>query len=146
METLKIVVAQISDVQILSQMNKELIEDEKSENPMTVDELTTRMKDFLNNGWKAVLLVLGDQNIGYALYQERVDTNIRSRAVYLRQYFICRQYRGRGFGKQGIDLLRYEIFQDATVSIDVLESNPGGKKFWEGIGFKAYYTNMKLNP
>ncbi|WP_157929329.1 hypothetical protein [Paenibacillus ihbetae] len=46
METLKLVPALLSDVDILSEMNKELIEDEKSENSMTINELTIRMKDF----------------------------------------------------------------------------------------------------
>jgi ribosomal protein S18 acetylase RimI-like enzyme len=146
MEALKLVPALLSDVDILSEMNKELIEDEKSENPMTISELTNRMKDFLNNDWKAILLVMGDQIVGYALYQERVDVNRKNNTVYLRQYYIRRQYRRRGLGKSGIDLLRTKLFQNSTISLDVLESNPGGERFWEEIGFKKYYTNMKLKP
>lgn len=147
MKTLKLIPALLRDVDILSEMNKELIEDEKSENPMTINELTIRMKDFLNNDWKAILLVLGDQIVGYALYQERVDViNRKDKTVYLRQYFIRRQYRRGGLGKRGIDLLRTELFQNSTISLDVLESNPGGKRFWEEMGFKKYYTNMRLKP
>ena len=46
MGNLRLVTAQLSDVHILSQMNKELIEDEKSGNPMTIDELTQRMSSY----------------------------------------------------------------------------------------------------
>ncbi|WP_418304259.1 GNAT family N-acetyltransferase [Paenibacillus ihbetae] len=88
---------------------------------------------------------MGEQIVGYALYLERVDVNNRKdKTVYLRQYFIRRQYRRSGLGKRGVDLMRTELFQDTTISIDVLESNPGGKRFWEEIGFKKYYTNMRL--
>ncbi|MFD2699581.1 GNAT family N-acetyltransferase [Paenibacillus shunpengii] len=147
METLTVISAQLNDVHILSQMNKELIEDEKSDNPMTLEELNDRMTDFLNNDWKAVLLVLGEQAVGYALYQEREDINNRkNKTFYIRQYFIRRQYRRRGLGKQGIDKLRAELFQNSTLIIDVLESNPMGRRFWEEIGFNSYYTNMRLNP
>nr|WP_154892411.1 GNAT family N-acetyltransferase [Paenibacillus xylanexedens] len=145
METLRIIPAQLCDVHILSQMNKELIEDEKSDNQMTINELNNRMKDFLVNVWKATLLVLGDHVVGYALYQEREDvSNKKKKTFHIRQYYISRKYRRRGLGKQGIDLLRNELFQYSTISIDVLESNPTGRSFWEKLGFKTYYTNMKF--
>ena len=73
-------------------MNKELIEDEKSDNQMTINELNNRMEDFLDNDWKATLLVLGDHVVGYASYQEREDL-INRKNFYIRQYYISRQYR-----------------------------------------------------
>ena len=36
----------VNDVTLLAHFNKQLIEDEKSDNPMNLDELEVRMKDF----------------------------------------------------------------------------------------------------
>lgn len=135
-----------NDIEILAEMNQELIQDEKSTNPMTYTELHNRMTDFLKQNWKAILLVLDEEIVGYGLYQERVETIDRDlREIYLRQYFIRRQFRGRGLGKEGIKRMNEEFFPESSlIIIDVLESNPEGKRFWESIGFKPYYTNMKV--
>jgi hypothetical protein len=45
----------LEDVNLLAEMNKQLIEDEKSNNIMDITQLKDRMIDFLNTGYKAFL-------------------------------------------------------------------------------------------
>lgn len=145
MEEFSIVPAQFSNIELLTQMNKELIEDENSNNTMTLSELKDRMTNFLREEWKALLFILKDQVVGYALYKEVKETsNAQGNVIYLRQYYISRAYRRRGLGKQAIHMLKTGLFKEAIISVDVLESNPSGRQFWEEVGFKTYYTNMQL--
>ncbi|KOP67391.1 hypothetical protein AMS62_20720 [Bacillus sp. FJAT-18019] len=140
--------ANLDDVHMLTERNQELIREENSENPMTYSQLYNRMSGFLDNDWRAVFLIINDEIAGYALFRERengFDPN--QKEIYLRQYLIRKNYRGRGWGREGIHLLMSNIFSpNATIHIDVLESNPGGRKFWESMGFKPYYINMRLTP
>ena len=43
----------LEDVPLLAQMNKQLIDDEKSTNPMTVTELEERMRGFISKDYSA---------------------------------------------------------------------------------------------
>lgn len=144
--TLRLQSARKEELQILAEMNKQLIEDEKSSNPMGIQELEERMREFLESHWEIDLLMKEATIIGYVLYQYQEGSFHREeKQVYIRQYFIRREYRNMGYGIAGIDLLRKTRFKDVKkIEIDVLETNPEGKQFWERAGFKPYYTNMRL--
>lgn len=138
--------ARASDLLILAEMNKQLIEDEKSSNPMGIKELEERMAEFLKNSWEIDLIMKDTEIIGYTLYQFHENQYKReSKQVYIRQYFIVREYRNMGYGIAGIELLKKTRFQDVKrIEIDVLETNPKGQKFWKKVGFKPYYLNMRI--
>ncbi|MCC3374028.1 GNAT family N-acetyltransferase [Cohnella sp. REN36] len=130
------------DVPALAEMNLELIRDEGSRNPMTLNELAGRMTDWLERGeYVAWLLCDGDETIGYALCQHQE----RGSEVYLRQYLIRQSYRRRGCGLEGIHLLR-EQFAGISLSIDVLDGNVRGRRFWAKAGFVPYSIRMRLDP
>lgn len=135
-----------SDIDRLAEMNKQLIEDEGSMNPMNLDELKQRMYEWLHSSYFADLLISDQEVAGYALYTFRAnsyDKNIQE--VYLRQYFIGRTFRKQGLGLKGIGLLKEQRFKDMdTIEIDVLEANTAGKSFWVSAGFEPYAINMKL--
>ena len=146
--TLKLLPAVIGDAELLAQMNKRLIEDEGSRNPMNLSQLTERMRGWLQGSWKADFILRDDQVIGYALYEFRKDQYDPSLpVVYLRQYYIEREHRNNGYGRLALQLLRRERFgPGATVEIDVLSGNPGGQRFWTAAGFEPYCITMKLPP
>jgi len=148
MDQLLLKEANVDDVHMLTELNQELIREENSENPMTYAQLYDRMSGFLDNHWRAVFLMLNDEIAGYALFRERengFDPN--QKEIYIRQYLIRKNYRGEGWGRTGIQLLMFSVFPpNATILIDVLESNPEGRKFWESMGFQPYYLNMRLTP
>lgn len=144
--TLRLQSAEISDLRILAEMNKQLIEDEKSSNPMGIKELEERMTGFLKSSWEIDLIMSETKIIGYALYQfHDEEYKGESKRVYLRQYFIRKEFRNKGYGIAGIELLKITRFKDVKrIEIDVLESNPNGQRFWRRAGFKTYYTNMRI--
>lgn len=138
--------ATISDIPVLAVMNKQLIEDEQSANPMGIKELEGRMQEFFDADWKVDFIMCEEERIGYALYQYReASVHREKKQVYVRQYFIGREHRNRGYGKAGVELLIKCRFQGVqSIEIDVLETNPEGKRFWDKAGFKPYFTNMRL--
>lgn len=144
--TLIIRSANQSDLPSLTQMNKKLIEDEGSRNPMSMNELQERMRNWILGNWNVDVLQDDDKIIGYAVYQISNDEYFpEKKSVYLRQFFIQSEHRNKGYGSLGIRFLRETRFPKVcAVSIDVLSSNTKGVHFWSKAGFQTYYLNMKL--
>ncbi|MGO4185507.1 N-acetyltransferase family protein [Paenibacillus sp. TAF43_2] len=138
--------ATIDDLKLLSQMNKELIEDEGSRNPMTLAQLEDRFLGWLSSDWEISLFEKDSAILGYAVYQISADVFYPEESnVYLRQYYIARQQRSHGYGSAVLkQLVRDSFPSGAKVTIDVLASNPRGQQFWTSCGFEPYYTNMQL--
>ncbi len=144
--TLQLRKAGVSDIEILALMNSQLIEDEGSQNPMSIQQLEVRMLNWLKEHWEIDLICESERVVGYALYQFRQNPYFQEQdEVYLRQYFISREHRGKGLGLEGIRVLKESRFNKAsTIVIDVLESNSRGMNFWRKAGFLPYYVNMRL--
>ena len=64
----------------LAELNKQLIEDEKSDNQMDMEELKSRMETFLRTDYNAYFFLEENEVVGYAL------VNVHTRPVYLRQF------------------------------------------------------------
>ena len=136
-----------SELTILAHMNKQLIDDEGSPNPMTVMQLEGRMRGWMHSDWNIDLICNAEEIIGYSLYQYRKNEYVYDEdEVYLRQYYIKPDYRNQGFGQAGIELLLEYRFKDIkTIIIDVLACNTRGMGFWRKVGFIPYSTIMKIN-
>lgn len=135
-----------SDLPLLARMNKCLIEDEGSRNPMSVDELQQRMRGWLHGDWQAALFIEAESTAGYAVYQFRQDDYFPEKTVvYLRQFYIERDRRNKGLGSLAFRTLARERFpEECTIVIDALASNPKGYGFWSKLGFQPYCTTMHL--
>lgn len=136
------------EIHIIAEMNAQLIEDERSTNPMNREQLELRALDWLRADWNIDFICANNKIVGYALYQFKYQStqfNRNLKEVYLRQYFIRREERNKGYGIDGIKLLKEQRFNGIkTIIIDVLEANPKGRAFWEKAGFMPYYTNMRM--
>jgi GNAT superfamily N-acetyltransferase len=134
------------DLPLLAQMNKRLIEDEGSRNPMSLDQLADRMRGWLLGDWEVKQFATDERIVGYAVYQLRRDEYFPEQTiVYLRQFYIEREMRGQGLGTAAFRALAAEHFlPDSRVVIDVLASNPRGYDFWRHVGFEPYCTTMHL--
>jgi ribosomal protein S18 acetylase RimI-like enzyme len=135
-------------------MNRRLIDDEGSRNPMSVDQLAERFRSWLDGTWQVDLLIepiaepaqpTAETIVGYAVYQLRHDEyRLEATEVYVRQFYIERERRGRGLGSEGYRRLARERFPaDGTITLEVLETNPDGRRFWEKLGFAPYCTTLK---
>lgn len=127
-----------SDSVLLAKLNKQLIEDEGSDNPMSVPELERRMNGFFDEGYCAYLFFEENRAVGYAL----VDPT--RTPCYLRQFFIAREERGKRLGTTAFTLLLQELNRD-TIDIDVLTENERGLAFWDSLGFRETWRHMRLN-
>jgi GNAT superfamily N-acetyltransferase len=127
-------------------MNRRLIEDEGSRNPMSITGLQDRMGDWLRGEWKVELFSEEGAVVGYAVYQFRNDIYEPDKVVvYLRQLYIERDRRSRGLGGRAVKLLAQTCFPaGCRIEVDVLASNPRGAKFWAQVGFQPYCTTLWL--
>ena len=143
----KIVKAEPEDSTTLAEMNKHLIEDEDHRNPMTINELSRRMKSWLRSGWEAVLILDENVTVGYALYQRRTDPFYPTeQVVYLRQFFISRPHRQRGLGTVSFNTIKNEYWSKAKrIEVEVLVRNKVGIDFWHSLGFTDYALSLKLD-
>jgi GNAT superfamily N-acetyltransferase len=134
------------DLPLLAEMNRQLIQDEGSRNPMDLAALVERMCAWLGGEYRVILFTRGNAVVGYAVYQMRPDEHLpQERYVYLRQFFVRREARRQGIGRSAFRLLRHECLPaGAPIVLDVLTSNPGGRRFWDALGFRPYCTAMRL--
>lgn len=137
MEDLKIRVCTDDDLDMLAVLNKQLIEDEMHDNKMNVEQLRERMKGFIHTDYKAYIFEDGSRTIGYAL----VDHS--RKPLYLRQFFICRDVRRKGYGRVALNKLLDFINAD-VIDLEVLSWNTGGIGFWRAMGFKDRSIYMRL--
>lgn len=95
--------------------------------------------------WELVLFTdSAGTTVGYPVYRLLKHEYYQNRqAVSLRQFFIDRPFRGRGLGHAAYLQLENERFGNREVSLNVLATNPGGRRFWEKMGFSEYYVSMK---
>jgi ribosomal protein S18 acetylase RimI-like enzyme len=137
MEDLKIRVCTDDDLDMLAVLNKQLIEDEKHDNKMNVEQLRERMKGFIHTDYKAYIFEDGSRTIGYAL----IDHS--RKPLYLRQFFICRDVRRKGYGRVALNKL-LEFIDADVIDLEVLSWNTGGIGFWRAMGFKDRSIYMRL--
>lgn len=125
----------LEDYKYLAKLNKELINAEGSDNPMTPEELEERMKNFLQTTYEAYFFIEQNTIVGYALI------NIDCKPLYLRQFMIIPEYRRRHYGKQAFQKLLSYLETD-SIDIEVLSNNIPGIQFWEKMGFVERHKYM----
>ncbi|MDE6748973.1 MAG: GNAT family N-acetyltransferase [Lachnospiraceae bacterium] len=137
-EIMNVIKCALKDVGTLAILNKQLIEDEKSDNPMNVKELEERMKSFLTTDYQAYFFEVDDSIVGYALVKTTCTP------LYLRQFLIDRKYRKKHYGTNAFhSLMRYLGVED--IDIEVLPWNEAGKCFWESCGFREISRYMRYS-
>ena len=133
-------VATSADVPILARMNQQLIEAEGHRNPMDLTELETRMASMLGEDYTATLFEWESQIVAYGLWRDELDW------VYLRQFFVTRDFRRRGFGAQAIRVLADEVWPaERRIRVDVLIGNRPALEFWRAVGFVDYLIKLEMD-
>jgi ribosomal protein S18 acetylase RimI-like enzyme len=119
-------------------MNWRLIRDEGHRNPMTVDELCSRMAEWLAAEYEALLIEMDQQVAGYALFRRDPEY------IYLRQFYVRPELRRRGIGRAALALLHEQYWQSERVRVEVLVGNTAGVAFWRALGFADYCLTLEL--
>jgi GNAT superfamily N-acetyltransferase len=137
MEGIILRLAMHDDLDILASMNKQLIEDEKHDNKMNAAQLKERMRGFIDGNYNAYMFMNDGEAVGYALVDMSRDP------LYIRQFFISREHRRRGFGRAALSKL-LEMLGTGRADIEVLWWNETGKSFWKSMGFNERSIYMRL--
>ncbi len=107
---------------------------------MTVEQLTERMKTWLQGEYQAVIFSEGEP-VAYALYKRE------EKLIYLRQLFVRRDRRRAGIGRDAFTILRQQIWpSDIRLTVDVLCRNHAAIAFWRTVGFRDYSLMMEIMP
>ncbi|MFM9278758.1 GNAT family N-acetyltransferase [Paenibacillus jiagnxiensis] len=137
LSTLSIRICSDEDLDLLAVLNKQLIEDEQNDNSMTAKQLKERLRTFIHGGYKAYLFEERGETIGYAL----VDHG--RQPLYLRQFFISRDCRRKGYGKLSFERLQHFLGTN-NLDVEVMYWNSSGYEFWKSLGFRERSIYMRL--
>ena len=130
-----------NDTEILAEMNSQLIEDEKHRDPLSLPALQKRMGEWLSGEYTAILFESDELPVAYALYHYQDDF------LYLRQFFVIKEKRRQGIGRQAVNILVEEVFPpDKRLVVTALTQNPNAIKFWRTVGFSDYCLSLEILP
>lgn len=131
--------ATASDVSLVAALNQLLQVDEAHPRQMELSEIESRTSRWLQfDGYEAILFEDAGETAGYALYRREEDH------FYLKQFFVCRQFRRQSVGRRAIDWLMENVWHNApAVYLDVLTNNSAGIAFWHAVGFRDYCIAME---
>ena len=126
------------DLSLLGEWNAALIRDEGHDNPMTVVELTLRMREWLAGEYRARIFVCEGSDAGYALYRELPEF------VHLRQFYVAPERRRRGIGAAAFGALREREFPGGRrVLVEAMTWNAAALAFWRACGFCDRYVGLE---
>ena len=127
-----------ADLAQLGSWNRQLIEDERHDNPMSVEELVARMRAWLLSEYQAVLFEAGPAPVGYALFRQTPEW------IHLRQFFIARDCRRCGIGARAVALLRDTVFPPGKlILVEAMVWNDAALSFWRSLGFADRYVGLE---
>ena len=125
------------DLDLLAALNKQLIEDERHDNRMNAEQLKERMRTFIHTDYNAYTFEENGEVVGYAL------VNHTKKPLYLRQFFICRDSRRKGYGKRAFAKLLDKLGAK-NIDIEVMHWNRRGYAFWKSLAFNERSIYMRL--
>ena len=129
--------AVVADAPLLAGLNRQLIRDEGSRNPMGPDRLEARMRGWLEDGYEAVLFE-AESAAGYALYRFEPE------GVFLRQFFVMPENRRRGVGRRALAWLEGNVWAGrGRLRLEVLAGNRAGLAFWRSAGCADYALTLE---
>ena len=133
--------ATLEDCAWLAELNHQLIRDEGHRNAMTVVELEKRMRDWISDGYSAIVYEDGGEIVAYALFREQAND------IYLRQLFVVPSRRNRGIGRRAVEILRSNVWpKTKRLTVDVLVTNERAVRFWRSLGYKDYSLSLEIAP
>jgi GNAT superfamily N-acetyltransferase len=130
-----------AEIGLLADWNLQLIRDEQHRNPMNVEQLAERMRNWLRKGEYRAVLFSSDEPVCHAVFRQEPGL------IHLRQFFVRRDRRRAGIGRAAVALLREQIWpRDVRLTVDVLCHNQGGVAFWRSVGYRDYNLTLEIMP
>ena len=136
-----------ADIELLAQLNEQLIQDTNHRSRLSARELEPILRRWFKEGYSAALFEEDGQVVGYALYRSEETYRPDEQSVYLRQFFVRRECRGRGLGREAFRLLAEQIWPPGCrITADVLCTNKSAYAFWKAVGFRDYAIMLERDP
>ncbi len=136
---MKLRYAAAEDVPLLAELNHQLIQDECAPNPMSVSELSVRLRAWLRGDYQAVIFEVVSEPVAYALFRTSEE------GLYLRQFYVVRHHRRQGIGRRAFHLFREEVVSPGqSLSLEVLVRNEEGIAFWQALGFREHAISFRI--
>jgi GNAT superfamily N-acetyltransferase len=131
------------DAELLGSLNAQLAEDEGTPAIGPPSAYTERMRGWLEHGrYQAAIARRGNDVMAYVLWRDDPDYG----DIFIRQYFVSRQHRGTGLGHKLLEHATHQFWHGKPLRLDVYDTNPQGRKFWEKAGFTPYSRLMRRRP
>jgi GNAT superfamily N-acetyltransferase len=128
------------DAELLGAMNAQLSDDEGGQPVGPLSVYVARMHEWLETGrYQAAIARRGTEALGYVLWRDDHDYD----DIFIRQYFISREHRGAGLGQALFERAVSQFWPGRPLRLDVYDSNPRGRAFWEKNGFTSYSRLMR---
>ena len=109
----------------------------------SLDDYVERMRSWLEQGrYQAALAASDGETVAYVVWREDPDYD----DVFVRQFFVVREHGGHGLGHQLFEEAAAEFWPGRLLRLDVNDSNPGGGRFWESLGFAPFSRLMRREP
>ena len=134
---MEIVKAKLSDADVLAELNKHLIEDERHPNSMNIVQLTERMEEWLATDYICYMVKENGYVVAYCLYRDDGGH------YYMRQLYVDRAHRRKGIATQLLDWLYENVWRDKKVRLDVLAHNEAAVAFYKRYGFRSGVYRME---
>lgn len=131
-----------ADIGLLADWNLQLIRDEQHRNPMNVEQLAERMRNWLRTGeYRAIVFSAAGEPVCHAVFKHE------SGLIHVRQFFVHRDRRRQGIGRAAVAILKEQIWpRGVRLTVDVLCHNEGGIAFWRSVGYRDYNLTLEIMP
>jgi predicted acetyltransferase len=99
------------------------------------------MRNWISTDYKAVIFEASGEPLAYALFIEEENE------IYLRQFFVRRDKRRNGIGREAIKILWEDIWpSNKRLTVEVLTSNAAAVNFWHSVGYRDYCLKLEVMP
>lgn len=92
--------AEESDLGLILEFIRALAEYEKMSDQVVATEETLREWIFIKQKAEVIFAVVGDREVGYALFFYNFSTFVGKAGIYLEDLFVFPECRGKGYGKK----------------------------------------------
>lgn len=139
-------IATSADSEYLLEMSYQLLEDEGLEEDISMIERQAVLQEWIEDGWSILLILKDHQIAGYMIYRkQREEFPSHEQTVFVREFFVRREYRRRGVGRSAFELIVNEyIPRDVTITLNVPAANHTALRFWQEKGFEVFSTTLRL--
>ncbi len=127
------------DVPILASMNEELLRSEGGPSTLSTGALASRMTAFLDHGYEAHLVELGEDLIGYVLFRRDVDH------VFIRQFYVASGQKPE-IERRVVNWMMEKVWPGERLVLRVRSASEPLRRFWQSFGFEPSYSALEWSP